>query len=394
MKNKQANSRFKIRYCCFPSNRKKELLLSDKVNTGITQYMPKYPVTRVMQLMAASPYEFIYDERQPDVIFLPHYTYSKNVLKSRRLWGRYPVLIGFLGENAKFDLRYMDRLFSGYASADPKRVTVSEMLLLLNLRPRFPDTNYSKHVLALKANALNNITRYSAAPKSRFCNFFYSNDSSPETIIRRLFCKSLMRYKHIDCAGRSLNNIPASAREQVVSRYKTNWRKGKWKHIKDYKFTIAFENQASAGYVTEKILDPLLCGSIPIYWGAPDIADYYNPDAFINCHDYNTFDEVIERVIEVDNNPILYQKYRNAPPMLPGSHYDDMSNKVRMAWEDIVSEILSRRDDKQTVIGKQVFSIAIFWQELMQKNVENFSQNLSFTKKLTKSYLSNLRRHL
>ena len=39
-----------------------------------------------------------------------------------------------------------------------------------------------------------------------------------------------------------------------------------------YKFTLAFENSRAAGYVTEKLFQPLIAGSLPIYWGAPDVA--------------------------------------------------------------------------------------------------------------------------
>lgn len=38
-----------------------------------------------------------------------------------------------------------------------------------------------------------------------------------------------------------------------------------------YNFALCAENQAIDGYVTEKVVDCLLAGTIPIYWGAPDI---------------------------------------------------------------------------------------------------------------------------
>lgn len=38
--------------------------------------------------------------------------------------------------------------------------------------------------------------------------------------------------------------------------------------MRRYKFTIAFENQSYPGYVTEKIADALMAGTVPIYWGA------------------------------------------------------------------------------------------------------------------------------
>ena len=115
--------------------------------------------------------------------------------------------------------------------------------------------------------------------------------------------------------------------------------------IKNYKFTIAFENQSTPGYISEKIAEPLAVGSIPIYWGCETIADYYNPQAFINCHDYPDFDAVIEHIIEVDTNPALYEKYLNAPPALPGQHYHEetiIAKYSRLA-DDIYAEVMRRR---------------------------------------------------
>jgi hypothetical protein len=36
-------------------------------------------------------------------------------------------------------------------------------------------------------------------------------------------------------------------------------------------FTLAFENSDATGYVTEKLYQPLLAGSVPIYGGTADL---------------------------------------------------------------------------------------------------------------------------
>ena len=35
-----------------------------------------------------------------------------------------------------------------------------------------------------------------------------------------------------------------------------------------------------------------------------------------NAHDYNNFDEVVERIKQIDNDDVLYMKMRNAKPLL------------------------------------------------------------------------------
>jgi len=46
--------------------------------------------------------------------------------------------------------------------------------------------------------------------------------------------------------------------------------------LRDYPFSIVIESCQERGYFTEKIIDCFLTGTIPIYWGDPDIGDYFN----------------------------------------------------------------------------------------------------------------------
>mmetsp|Transcript_25364 Transcript_25364/g.54750 ORF Transcript_25364/g.54750 Transcript_25364/m.54750 type:complete len:524 (-) Transcript_25364:5079-6650(-) len=52
---------------------------------------------------------------------------------------------------------------------------------------------------------------------------------------------------------------------------------------RSFKFSIDMENTSEQGYVSEKVFTGFLAGTIPIYFGAPDIHRYLNPKRFINC---------------------------------------------------------------------------------------------------------------
>lgn len=147
------------------------------------------------------------------------------------------------------------------------------------------------------------------APKVKFCNFIYSNMAAQERIS---FCRQLSLYKRVDCPGRVLNNHPPF--DAHGYRYEK-----KLEFMSQYRFTIAFENESAIGYTTEKMLHPLIAGSIPIYWGNPRVAELFNPESFINCHDFASFDHAIAHVKRVDNDEQLYRAYRAAPPILPSS---------------------------------------------------------------------------
>jgi hypothetical protein len=64
-------------------------------------------------------------------------------------------------------------------------------------------------------------------------------------------------------------------------------RKTKLDAIARYRFCLAFENSIETDYVTEKVYDCLIAGTVPIYLGAPNVADFVPGDSsIINVRDY------------------------------------------------------------------------------------------------------------
>lgn len=133
--------------------------------------------------------------------------------------------------------------------------------------------------------------------KKKFCNFVVSNPRGSE---RNKFFKMLNRRKAVDSGGRHFNNLG-----KVVS--------DKLSFIKDYKFTLAFENSSSPGYTTEKLIEPMLAQSLPIYWGNPDVARDFNPRSFINISDFLNFNAAIDYILKIDSDDQLYLSYLKEP---------------------------------------------------------------------------------
>lgn len=72
--------------------------------------------------------------------------------------------------------------------------------------------------------------------------------------------------------------------------YTAPWDGGKsrcWESM----FHIAVENSKNTGYFTEKIIDAFLTKTIPIYWGCPNINEFFNKDGIIT---FNTESELVE----------------------------------------------------------------------------------------------------
>lgn len=55
----------------------------------------------------------------------------------------------------------------------------------------------------------------------------------------------------------------------------------KWQGLAPYRYSIAFENSVFDDYFTEKLVDPILAGALPIYCGCPNLERYLPADAFL-----------------------------------------------------------------------------------------------------------------
>lgn len=135
----------------------------------------------------------------------------------------------------------------------------------------------------------------------KFCNFIVSNGSCQE---RNQFYNELSKYKRVDSGGRFANNIGYAVDNKV-------------KFQSEYKFSIAFENNAYRpqfpGYTTEKIMEPMTVNSVPIYWGNPEIKKEFNTKSFINVYDFNSITDVINYIEYLDNNDKKYLELLNQP---------------------------------------------------------------------------------
>ena len=61
--------------------------------------------------------------------------------------------------------------------------------------------------------------------------------------------------------------------------------------LAQYKFCICYENAKNIpGYITEKIFDCFFAGCVPIYLGAPDIAEQIPVNTFIDKRDFKTYE--------------------------------------------------------------------------------------------------------
>jgi len=152
------------------------------------------------------------------------------------------------------------------------------------------------------------MTKEELANKSDFCSFVYSNYLADPR--RKELLDVISSYKKVDSGGKYMNNVGGPVERKLLFE-------------RQHKFSIAFENSSRAGYLTEKLPSALAARTLPIYFGDPDVGLEFNTKRFINVHEYPSFEAVLERVKEVDNDDDLYLKITNEPVLAPGFHYTD-----------------------------------------------------------------------
>lgn len=166
----------------------------------------------------------------------------------------------------------------------------------------------------------------------KFCNFVYSNSEAKE---RAVFMEKLSRYRHVDSAGRFLNNTGVHVQDKVA-------------YCSRYKFTIAFENYPSRGYLTEKLPDAFAAGSLPIYWGDPDVSQDFNPRRFVHARDFRDYEELVDHIRFLDENDEAYLSYFQEPLFLKNQKsVDDYKDELDLFFRKVLSSGYIRDKDEE-----------------------------------------------
>lgn len=113
--------------------------------------------------------------------------------------------------------------------------------------------------------------------------------------------------------------------------------------LRNYRFCVAYENCTDEpGYITEKMIDCLLAGVVPIYWGAQNVTDHIPKECFIDIRDFKSYEELLEFVRNID-----YAKYLNYIGAINQFLASDSSKQFRNDWfiEQVLTHIKELASD-------------------------------------------------
>ncbi len=136
--------------------------------------------------------------------------------------------------------------------------------------------------------------------KTRFLSVFCSaQELTPSHRMRLKFVERIKDHfgDRIDWFGNGINPV-----------------KAKWEGIAPYKYTLVLENQSSPNVITEKIFDAYLGLAFPIYWGAPNIGDYFPERSLValDIKDLRRSIFVIEDLLARDPYESVHSELLNA----------------------------------------------------------------------------------
>ena len=81
--------------------------------------------------------------------------------------------------------------------------------------------------------------------------------------------------------------------------------------LKDFRYSIVIENYKTDYYFTEKLVDCFMTGTVPIYWGCPDISRFFDGNGIITFDTTSDLDEIIGKLSVEDYHSRLSAVHHN-----------------------------------------------------------------------------------
>ena len=114
--------------------------------------------------------------------------------------------------------------------------------------------------------------------KSKLVSAISSNKAFLPGHVTRLGFINAVKHR-LDMYGRGFNDIPT-----------------KMEGLRDYMFSVTIENCTPTNAFSEKIQDCFLVGTIPIYYGPPNIGDFYDANGILTFTTQEELDHILDNL--------------------------------------------------------------------------------------------------
>ena len=200
-------------------------------------------------------------------------------------------IIADLHESPELISNIYDLVYDNYDKFNAIVTWNEKLLSLPNAKLRFPfESVLNKNIHTKEWPLLVDNSLHKIYEKSKKISCIVSNKSFLPGHINRLQLLSSIDPNKCDLYGHGINPIV-----------------GKIEGLKEYMFSIAVENSYTNNYMTEKLVDCFLTGTIPIYYGCPNVGKYFDINGIIQFNTKEELDKIIND-LHLNSNEIYNSK--------------------------------------------------------------------------------------
>ena len=149
-----------------------------------------------------------------------------------------------------------------------------------------------------------------------------SNPKDHCDVSKKRFAVSYLTSSKTMCAGHFFRHeiykrLPANVGQLSVTKYMSSAGGGmpeaqpqlecKRPLLYPYQYSIVMENGRRTNWITEKLIDCLVSRTVPIYWGAPNVGEFFDSNSILSFQTYEDLNKILTEL-----TPEFYQSQLSA----------------------------------------------------------------------------------
>ena len=312
--------------------------LLPKIKLHFSDFWNGYrPDENIFLTLLRTKYEVELDEENPDLVI--YSCFGKNYLKYKC------TRVFFSCENMRPDFSACDYAITFDYNSRPNHYRFPLYGYYIDMYPK----QLGKSVQNLFVKRDRETLKKEWLGKKKFCCMVVSNGAAKKRID---FFNKLSAIKQVDSGGKALNNVGGPVKDKLA-------------FISDYKFVISFENSSYPGYTTEKVMEPIMAGSIPVYWGNELVGKDFNEKRILNYHSFPSEDKLIEKMLELEANPDAAVDMIMEAPFASGFEKPAfIKDENLLAFFDGIIKDRQFKKPVALTYKKYVHGLKLFWKRL------------------------------
>ena len=142
------------------------------------------------------------------------------------------------------------------------------------------------------------------------------------------------------------------------------------RHLFKSQYSIAIENASVENYFTEKLIDCLITKTVPIYFGCPNIGDFFDTRGMIIIEDPNNIDKIIKNI-----NKLTPETYEQMLPYIEENY--NRAKEYARSYAERVKEMIEE-SIKETESTPKLLTIGILTLDNDEERKVSLNRLLSF----------------